>query len=158
MPGTPNTSNLALGIGAYLSRPNIGKYNISYFVNLASIAAAALLHLTPGHKGRLTKVTFVTHAPATTASKAATVTPSIAGTNVTGGVLALTTVAANTADKELAGTAITAANAFTASQTITLTGSAVTAFAEGSGWIILELVNDELLEAVAIGNDGLRTP
>lgn len=141
-----------------LNNSGIGKYNVVFRLELATITDAAQLHITPGHKGRLTKVTWVTHVPATTASKLSTLTPSIDGTNVTGGVLALTTVAANTRDKELAGTAVTAANSFTSTGKITVTGSSTTAFAEGSGWVILELVNDDTLEAMAKSMGGLRTP
>lgn len=158
--GAPNSSTQDLSISSsiMLNRAGIAKYNVAFFMNLATLSNAAQCHITPGHKGRITKVTWVTHTAATTASKLATLTPSIDGTNVTGGVLALTTAAANTIDKELAGTAITAANAFTNTGKITFTGSSVTAFAEGAGWVIAELVNDELLESMALAMHGLRTP
>jgi hypothetical protein len=136
----------------------VAKQQKTFTVTLATLSDAAQFHWMPGFKGRLTKVTFVTHTPASTAAKLSTVTSSIDGVDVAGGVLALTTVAANTRNKELAGTAITAANAFTATSTITLTGSATTAFVEGSGEIQLEVVNDDLLEALAGSMLGLRTP
>lgn len=154
----PASSQKNLEIGAYLGLAGLAKYNVAFGVLLASLSDAAQLHITPGHAGRLTKVTFVTQVVASTAGRASTLTPSIGGTNVTGGVLALTTVACNTKDKELAGTVITANNRFTASQSITLTGSSTTAFAEGSGYIICELVNDETLQALATLFKGLRVP
>jgi hypothetical protein len=151
MPGTLNTSVSNLAAPTWLAKAGLAKYTKVFSVpTLSTLSNAAVNHWTPGHKGRITKVTWVTYAPATTAAKLATITPSIDGVDVTGGVLALTTVAANTLNKELAGTAITANNAFTATSTITLTASAVTAFVEGSGEIQLEVVNDDTLESGAI--------
>jgi hypothetical protein len=158
MPGTLNTNTSNLSIATWLARSGIAKQQKTFAETLSTLTDAAQFHWTPGYKGRLTKVTWVTHTPASTASKLSTITPSIDGTNVTGGVLALTTAAANTRDKELAATAITANNAFTATGKITLTASATTAFVEGSGEIQLEVVNDELLETVALNAGGLRTP
>ena len=156
--GAPNSSTKDLSIAAQLTRSGIAKQHYSVSVLLASLSDAAQFHWMPGFKGRLTKMTFVTQVVASTAARASTLTPSIGGTNVTGGVLALTTVACNTKDKELAGTAITANNAFTATQNITITGSSTTAFAEGSGYVQLEVVNDELLETLALAMGGYRTP
>src|SRR5678815_2963165 len=104
---------MSISASTQLNRAGIAKYNVNFPVTLVTLTDAAQFHITPGHKGRLTKVTWVTTQPATTAAKLSTLTPSIDGVNVTGGVLALTTVAANTRDKELAGTAITALNSFT---------------------------------------------
>jgi hypothetical protein len=132
-----------------------GKVAVTWSVTLATLTDAAQWHWTPGFNGRLTKVTFVTHTPATTAGKLTTLTPSIAGTNVTGGVLALTTAAANTRDKALAGTTITGNNSFTSTQTITLTASSTTAFTEGSGEVQIEAVNDDTRKGVAMGSMGL---
>lgn len=149
MAGTLNTNTSNLAAPTWLGRTGLAKYTMSFTVTLVTLTDAAQFHVTPGHKGRLTKVTWVTGQPATTASKLSTLTPSIDGVDVTGGVLALTTAAANTRDKELAGTAITANNAFTSTGKITLTGSATTAFVEGAGWVQLEIVNDDTLEVLA---------
>lgn len=149
MPGTLNTSVSNLAAPTWLTRPGLAKYTVNFTVTLVTLTDAAQWHWTPGHKGRVTKITWVTGQPATTASKLSTLTPSIDGVNITGGVLALTTAAANTRDKELAGTAITANNAFTSTGKITFTASSTTAFAEGAGWVQVEVVNDDTLETIA---------
>jgi len=158
MPGTPNTTNTPLSQATLFNKIGIGKYNMTVGITLANVTAAAQFHITPGHKGRITKVTYVTIIPAATAGRLATLTPSIGGVNVTGGALALNTVNCDTRDEEVPGTPITGNNSFTDSQTITFTGSAVTAFAEGTGMVIVELVNDDTNEVLAIANDGLRNP
>lgn len=157
MAGTPHSATTDLSISGVLAA-GIGKYNVTFDLTLATLTDAAQLHITPGHKGRITKATFVTHTPATTGSKLSTLTPSIDGTDVTGGVLALNTVACNTRNKEVAGTAITALNSFTSTGTITWTGSSTTAFGEGTGVLIMELINDDTVEALAKALAGYRTP
>lgn len=136
----------------------VGKYVISVSFTLSTISNAAQFHVTPGHAGRLIKATMVAHTPASTASRLATLTPSIGGVNLLGGVLSLTTVALNTIDKELAATAITGRNVFTATQSILWTGSAVTAFAEGSAWLQMEIINDDTLKVLALAMGGLKMP
>ena len=157
MPGTPNTSTTDLSISTQFEA-GIAKHPVSFGVLLASLSDAAQFHVTPGFNGRVTRTYFVTQVAATTAAKLCTLTPSSAGTNVLGGVLALTTVACNTKNKELAGSTITGQNQFTDTQTITVTGSSTTAFVEGSGFYIMDLINDDTLEAVAMSLNGLRTP
>lgn len=76
---------------------------------------------------------FRTNKPASTAAKLATLTVSVNGTPVTGGVMALTTANQNTIGGTVAATAITAGNVGTAGQTLGVTASAVTAFIEGDG-------------------------
>jgi hypothetical protein len=77
----------------------------------------------------------------TTSAKAATVTPYISGTATTGGVLAMTSASLTTKGTVQAATAITGANEGTATDTISLTGSSVTAFVEGSVNIVLRIQN-----------------
>lgn len=154
--GAPNSSTQAIGVAGMMANNGMAKVVKTFAVTLSTLSDAAQFHWAPGFAGHISKVTWVTHTPASTASKLSTITPSIAGTNVTGGVLALTTAAANTRDKELAGTTVTANNYFTATQTITLTASSTTAFVEGSGEIQMEVVNDELLEALGLALGGLR--
>lgn len=93
---------------------------------------------TPGFAGKIKKIDFVTHTPATTASKTATLTAKIETTAVTGGQVDLTTVACNTMGKVTAGSAVTAANAFTASQKISIAAAdTATPFIEGTGTVIV---------------------
>ena len=157
MAGTPNTSNTNLSISALMAA-GVSKLTMSFTIALATLTDAAQFHVTPGFKGRLMRTYFVTQVVASTAGRLSTLTPSIEAVNLLGGVLALTTVACNTKDKELSGTAITGQNAFTNTQSITWTGSATTAFAEGSGYLVMDLMNDDTLEALAKALNGLRTP
>ncbi len=78
---------------------------------------------------------FRTVKPASTASKLATLTVGISGTPVTGGVMALTTANQNTIGGSVAASAITGANVGAAGSTLEVTASAVTAFAEGDGYV-----------------------
>jgi hypothetical protein len=124
-------------------------------ITLATLSDAAQYNWVATFNGRLMANDFITHTPATTASKLSTLTPSIAGVDVTGGVIALTTVSCNTRNKKTAGTAITAKNAFKKGETVTWTGSSTTAFVEGSGVIQVSLANDDTRKAIGIANMGL---
>lgn len=95
----------------------------------------------PGFAGLIEKVFFITHVPASTAGKACTLNLEIEATNLTGGVVSLTTVACNTMGKVTYGTAITDKNAFSATQKISVEASATTKFIEGDGALYLVLKN-----------------
>ena len=138
-----------LAIGTYLGKPGIARQTKTFNVILATLSNAAQFHWAPGFSGEIESIVFITHTPATTAAKLATLTPSIDGVDVTGGVLALTTATCDTRDEEVAGTPITALNRFTATSTIRITGSAVTAFSEGVGEIQMRVKNLDLLEYLA---------
>ena len=103
----------------------------------------------PGYVFKLLSMEFVVDKPATTGSKLATVTPQIAGVNVTGGVVALTSANCTPAGALVPGTAVTAANTGTASQGISLIGSAVTAFVEGNGTFFLTIQNMDTVNAIS---------
>jgi len=152
--GAPHAATSDQTLDTYFGA-GTGKVAQSWTVTLLNLIDGAQWHWTPGFRGRLTKVTWVTHIPASTAAKLTTITPSIGGVNVTGGVLALTTVAANTRNKELAGTTITGNNVFTATDTITLTCSSTTAFTEGTGEVQIEAINDDTRRGMGAGNMGL---
>jgi hypothetical protein len=137
----------------------IGKQQQAFFVNLADIAAADLVTaFAPGFNGRIVAIDFYVEKAATTAAKLATLTPKVGSTNVTGGALALTSANCTPAGAKVAGAAITGGNTFTASQTIGLVGSSVTAFIEGAGWVVLTLYNDDTRSALAYALGGLRNP
>jgi hypothetical protein len=80
--------------------------------------------------------------PATTGAKAATFTPAIGGSATTGGALALTSANCTPVGAGVNGSAITAANTFTATDEITVAASLVTAFVEGQGVIYLTLAGN----------------
>jgi hypothetical protein len=113
---------------------------LCFQVDLASIADGDVVTtFTPGFHGRIKDIDFVTNVPASTASKASTLNLEIGTTNVTGGTVALTTAACNAIGKIVAGAAITAGAAFTNTDTISVEASSTTAFAEGSGTLVIRI-------------------
>jgi hypothetical protein len=112
---------------------------LSIPVNLAAIAAAGdvLTGYTPGFAGKILSHAFAVSVPVTTGSKAADLNLEIGSTNVTGGVISLTSANCTPLGAVVAGTAITAANAFTATDTISVEAANVTAFVEGEGYLLL---------------------
>ena len=123
---------------------NGGVYTLNLTGNmlLAGISAANLVtSFVPGHAFKILNVQAISIVAPTTSGKAATVTPYIGSTAVTGGVLALTSASLATKGTVQAGTAVTANNEGSATDGITLTGSSVTAFVEGSACIVLTIQN-----------------
>lgn len=117
-------------------------------VKLAKLANGDIVTtFTPGFAGTIEKISFVVTDPATTADKAATLNMEIGTTNLTGGVLSLTTVACGTLGKVTDATAITANNAFDKTDTISVEAASVTAFTEGEGALLIVL--GHTVEAVA---------
>lgn len=126
---------VAVGIGA---APNLGQGVIALSIDMTTAANATLLTFTPQFNGRIKKITGTASKPATGAGATVTITPNIAGTPLTGGVLT-PTLGNWIAAAEITATSITGANYFTAGQTITLVGSSFTAFTAGNGTIYLHL-------------------
>lgn len=114
---------------------------VSIPINLASITAAGdvVTTWTPGFAGRIEKSAWIQGTPVTTAAKLASLNVEIGTTNVTGGVVALTSATCTPLGAVIAGTAITAANSFSATDTISIEASSVTAFSEGSGVLQLTI-------------------
>lgn len=109
---------------------------------MTSIAAADLLTgFTPGYNFLIRDMFWIQNAPVTTAAKAATLTPKISGVACTGGVVALTSALCTPMGAVIKGTDITALNQGSDTDTISVVGSAVTAFVEGSGTLYLEIQN-----------------
>lgn len=95
---------------------------------------------TPGFAGRIVDADAVCTAAVTTGAKAATLNLEIGTTNLTGGVITLSGTYALGA--VVAATAITAANHFSATDTISLEASSVTTFIEGSFDIVIRYIPD----------------
>ena len=107
---------------------------------LSAIADAGVIaRITPGFAGRIIKTSFQDTAAVTTGAKATTLTPKIAGTSVTGGVIALTSANMTPIGANVAGSAVTALNTFTNAQEITVVASGTTAFVEGSGVLFIHI-------------------
>jgi hypothetical protein len=153
-------TDLSLG-NALNAGPGIGLQQVPLLCDLADIAAADLLTaFLPGFNGRIVQIDAYIARAATTAGRGATLTPKVGSTNVTGGGLVLTSANCTPLGARVAGAAITALNAFTASQTIGLVGSALVGggFAEGRAWIMLTLANDDTRGTLAAALFGLRNP
>jgi hypothetical protein len=133
MAGTPQvvTKNITL--------PGHNTVTVPVFAASAIANADELTNYTPGFPFEVEKVDFVTVTPITTAGKTATLTPYIDGVAVPGTLTALAGTQAKGA----------VANVFkqnpynilqgTATSTIRLTASAVTAFTEGAGYWLITL-------------------
>jgi len=93
---------------------------------------------TPGFAGTIIKFAAVVTVAVSTSAKAASINLEIGTTNVTGGVIALTGVYA--LGVTIASSAISAANTFTDTDTISIEASAVTTFSEGAGVFLITLI------------------
>jgi hypothetical protein len=122
---------------------------LSIPVKLAAVKADGdvVTAFTPGFAGTIEKMDFVVTDPVTTADKAATLNLEIGTTDVTGGVLSLTSTACGTLGKVTDATAITGNNAFKDDDTISVEAADVTAFTEGEGALLIVL--GHTVEAVA---------
>jgi hypothetical protein len=106
----------------------------SFPVTLASIATGDLVtNFQPGIDGTIEAFWFVVEVAATTAGRSATINLEIGTTNLTGGVISLTSANATPKGTILQGTAITGNNVLTRASLISIEAAAVTAFAEGAG-------------------------
>lgn len=128
-------------INTYYSRnasADSSKMSFAFPIDLATITDADVITVfVPGFAGTIDKIFFTTDVVASTPAKLSTLTTEIDTTDLTGGVLSLTTVACDTKGEVLNATAITAANVFTAAQSISVKASGTTPFVEGSGSITL---------------------
>lgn len=122
---------------------------IPIFVNLAQITATTIFNYTPGFRFKILAISFSAEIAVTTAAKAATITPAVNGSGITGGALALTSANCTPKGTNIAGSTVTAGNTGTAAQTLSLVASAVTAFSEGTGWILLRVQNLDGADSVA---------
>lgn len=110
-------------------------------IDLASITAAGdvLTEIRPGLYGTIEYWEFAVSKPVTTAAKLASLNLEIDTTNVTGGVIALTSANATPLGKTIVGTAITGANTLTPDSKLSIEASSVTAFAEGQGFVNIRI-------------------
>lgn len=114
---------------------------LAFQVDLASITGTqdVVTDFRPGVDGTIENLSFVTNAKVTTAAKAASLNAEIGTTDLTGGVIALTSAALANMGAVVEGSAITGANALTRDDKISIKASSVTAFAEGSGTLLMRI-------------------
>lgn len=108
-------------------------------VKLSKVADGDILSgYVPGFAGSIAKLSAVVTDPVTTADKGTTINLEIGTTDLTGGVLTLTSANLATLGAVVNATAITANNAFTDSGAISIEAASTTAFVEGE--IVLLIV------------------
>lgn len=94
----------------------------------------------PGFAGRIVSLSWTTQIVGTGAGASIALNAEIGTTNVTGGVVTVTLATSTPAGTRIAGTAVTAANAFTATDAISLEVAVTTAFTAGSGFLTVGYV------------------
>lgn len=146
-PVTDSTGGAAQAAAA----AGVGVFTVAIPVTLATITGAGdvLTNYTPGFKFKLLAASFAVGVPATTGSKLATLNLEIGTTNVTGGDVALTSANCTPLGALVSGSAITALNTGTSSDTISVESSSVTAFVEGTGYLLLRMQNMDIADAFA---------
>lgn len=136
--GTP-TSTLA---------STVGIQTLSLFIAAATIANGDLLtNYVPGYAFKLVKFDARCAAPVTTGGKSSTLNLEINTTNVTGGSLPLSGTYALGAAQ--AGTAITADNVGTSTDSFSIEAAGTTAFIEGGFWLIVSIANMDTVNALS---------
>lgn len=126
----------------------VGIQTWAFYVSLPDITAADIIGaFTPGYAFKVLSTTLIIEKAVTTGGKAATLTPKINGSAITGGVLGPSGTYA--AGSVIAGSAVTANNTGTSAQTFSITASGVTTFSEGNGIIIVKVQNTDTVNAVA---------
>ena len=112
---------------------------LTFPVTLASIANGDVLTgFVMPEAGELTSFSYAgTGAKVTTASKTAALNLEIGTTDVTGGVVTITSALLANLGAVVAGTAITGTNTFAAGDLLSIEAASVTAFSEGSGVLIV---------------------
>ncbi len=131
--------------------PTVGVTTISIPVRLAGVTANGdyITNYVPGYAFRVLGVDFAVTEAVTTASRRADFNLEIGTTNVTGGVVSVTSAAATPQGTVIAGTAVTAANVGTATDAISVESASVTAHAEGAGVLLIRLQNLDTANEVA---------
>lgn len=138
--GGTASSTIAAGVG-------VGHW--AFYLNLSTLTDAdQITNWTPGFKGKVLGLDFITHIPVTTAAKLSTLNLEIGTTNLTGGTVALTSATCTPRGAIVAGAAVTAANSFTATDTLSVEASSTTAFVEGSGWLVIRYQNMDTADAI----------
>lgn len=135
----------------------VGVYTKSFPILLAGITDADVVtSWVPGHKFKILALSFVNMVAVTTGSKATTLNLEIGTTDLTGGVLALTSANQTPKGVVVNATAITAANTGSASAAISIEATSTTAFAEGSGVIEIRIQDMDIADAFASIADRLN--
>lgn len=122
----------------------------SLATGLSTAAIDLLTNYTPGYRFKVLAFDFVTTVAGTGSGASQTFNLEIGTTNLTGGVLNPTLSSTDTIGKITAGSAITAANVGTASDTLSIEMAASgTVFTAGAGYFVIKIQNMDTADAVA---------
>lgn len=126
----------------------VGIQTLAFYIEAATLANGDILtEYIPGYAFKILKFDARCAKTVSTGGKAASLNLEIGSTNLTGGVIALSgTYAVGAAQ---AGTAVTAANTGSATDSISIEASGVTAFTEGAFWLIISIQNTDSRDAIA---------
>ena len=146
---TDNTTGTA---GTTLAA-TVGYTTVSIPIQLAAMTTSAadlVTAYTPGFRFKVVGVDFATTTIGAGAGASQTLSLAIGSTAVTGGVVNPTLTGTNTLGKLVAGTAVTAANIGTATDTISVKVAATgTVFTGGAGVLLIRVQNLDTADAVA---------
>lgn len=126
----------------------VGIQTLAFYIEATSIANGDLLtNYVPGYAFKILSFDARCATPVTTAAKASTLNLEIVSTDLTGGVIQLNGTYAQGASQ--AGSAVTANNVGSASDSFSIEASATTAFLEGAFWLLVEIQNLNTVNAIA---------
>lgn len=144
--GTAATTTVAAGVG--ISTVPIPLTSLA--TGLSTSAIDLLTAYTPGYAFKILGFDFVTTIAGTGSGASQVFNLEIGTTDVTGGVLTVTLSSTDTIGKVTAGTAVTAANTGTSTDTISIEMAASgTVFTAGSGYFVIKLQNMDTVNAAA---------
>lgn len=130
-----------------------GISTLSVPIQLAAMTTSAadlVTDITPGYKFKILAADFATTKLGTGAGATQTINLEIGSTNVTGGAVNTTLASTNTLGKVSAGTAVTAANTGSASDTISVEVAASgTVFTAGDGVLLIRIQNMDVQDNAA---------
>lgn len=136
MPSTPYANTASVGVS-----PDVDILTIPIFACSAIANADELAAYTIGTNFEILKIDFICVTPITTAAKTATLTPYIGSTAIPGTVTALAGTKTKGSVTNLF-TASTSSKLYGAvTDTFKITGSGVTAFVEGAGYLLVQYRN-----------------
>jgi len=152
-PGTlPNSfTDQSTGTVSDSIQAGAGVFTLSIPIVMSHVAAAGdiLTTYTPGYKFKILKVDAVVSDPATPASKAFDVNLEIDTTNLTGGVIQLTSANCSTQGTVIPGTPIGPNNVGTALQSFSVEASNVVKFDSGQVSLLIKIQNMDTADAIA---------
>lgn len=130
-----------------------GIFTLAIPIQLSSMTTSAADLVTayvPGFRGKILAASFATTTISTGDAASQVLNFEINSTNVTGGVVTVTLAGTDTLGELTAGTAITAANTFTASDSISLEVAASgTVFTAGEGTLFVKMQNLDVQDNAA---------